>query len=280
MMLQTTQPPRAGKPPGKAWFAPAGLRALAAWRDARRTLSLIGELLRAFAHLLRRRGDMRAADLAWQFDQTGPRSVPIVMLVSGMIGLILAYMGAAQLQQFGAKAFIADLMTVSVVREIAALLTGIILAGRVGAAFAAQLGSMQANDELDALRTLGIDPVAHLVLPRVLALLFVAPLLTVIAAAMGLLVGWIAAAQIYGVVSAEYLARSADALTGAHVGVGLLKGTIYGVLVAIAGCRQGLHAGKSAQAVGDATTQAVVQSVVWIVCAASVLTVVFHRLDV
>lgn len=260
-----------------AWLAAVGMRAQAAAQATRLTLTLVGELLQAAAGLLRGRNDMRAADLAWQLEQTGPRSVPIVMLVSGMVGLILAYMGAEQLRPFGAKAFVADLMTLSVVREIAALLTGIVLAGRVGAAFAAQLGSMRAGDELDALRTLGLDPVAHLVLPRVLALLVVAPLLTLVAAATGLLVGWGAAVQIHGVATAEYLSRSAEALGAAHLGVGLLKGTVYGVLVALAGCRQGLHAGKSAQAVGEATTRAVVQSIVWIVSAASVLTVIFQR---
>jgi phospholipid/cholesterol/gamma-HCH transport system permease protein len=270
-------PAPARQPRTAAWLATVGARVQAAGQGARLTLSLVGELLLAFGALLRGRSDMRVADLAWQLEQTGPRSVPIVALVSAMVGLILAYMGAAQLQQFGATSFAADLMTLGVVREVAALLTGIVLSGRVGAAFAAQLGSMRAGDELDALRTLGVDPVSHLVLPRVLALLVVAPLLTLVAAAMGLLVGWAATTQIYGVGSAEYLTRSANTLTGAHLGVGLLKGSVYGVLVALAGCRQGLHAGKSAQAVGDATTRAVVQSIVWIVIAASVLTVVLQR---
>lgn len=273
-------PSAAGAPRAPTWLARVGRRAAGAAQGLRLTLALVGDLLLALGRLLRGRSDMRGADLAWQLEQTGPRSVPIVALVSGMVGLILAYMGAALLQQFGAKSFVADLMAVSVVREIAALLTGIVLAGRVGAAFAAQLGSMRANEELDALRTLGLDPVSHLVLPRVLALLLVSPLLTAFAAAMGLVVGWAAAAQIYGVASAEYLTRSLQALNATHVGVGLLKGTVYGVLVALAGCRQGLQAGRSAQAVGDATTRAVVQSIVWIVSAASVLTVIFQRWDI
>jgi phospholipid/cholesterol/gamma-HCH transport system permease protein len=262
------------------WVARVGSGARAWWRDAQLTLAFVGEVLIALGRLVRGKSDLRFGDLVWQLDQTGPRSVPIVSLVSAMVGLILCYMGGAQLASFGAKSFIAELMTVSVVREIAALLTGVILSGRVGAAFAAQLGSMRANDELDALRTLGLDPIGHLVLPRVLALLLVSPLLTAFGAVVGMAVAWIAAGLIYGVDSTEYLTRSMQALTGEHLSVGLIKGGIYGVLVAMAGCRQGLYSGRSAEAVGQAVTQSVVKSVVWIVCAASILTVIFQRLGI
>jgi phospholipid/cholesterol/gamma-HCH transport system permease protein len=256
-----------------------GERARAVAEDSRTTLGFIGSLLLAVGRLLRGRSDMRFSDFAWHLDQTGPRSLPIVALVSFLVGLIVAYMGAAQLVRFGAQTYIADLVTVGVVREIAALLVGIVLAGRVGAAFAAQIGSMRANEEVDALQTLGIDPVGHLVLPRVLALLVAGPLLTVFAAVVGMGVGWLVAVFLYDVTPLEYLFKSLQALTLPHVLVGLLKGTVYAVLVALAGCRQGLAAGRSAQAVGDATTAAVVQAIVWIVVAASTLTVIFQRLD-
>jgi phospholipid/cholesterol/gamma-HCH transport system permease protein len=281
LSLPADDAPRAvprGEPPH--WVAVLGKGAQNWWRDARVTLAFVGEVLIALGKLLRGRSDMRIADFALQLDQTGPRSVPIVALVSAMVGLILCYMGGAQLASFGAKSFIADLMTASVVREIAALLTGVILSGRVGAAFAAQLGSMSANDELDALRTLGIDPISHLVLPRVLALMLVSPLLTAFGAVVGLAVGWGAAALIYAVPATEYVTRSMQAMSGDHVAVGLIKGSVYGMLVALAGCRQGLHSGRSAQAVGEAVTQSVVKSIVWIVCAASILTVIFQRLGI
>lgn len=262
------------------WVTALGQRAGASGEKARQSVEIVGSTLLAAARLLRGRSDMRLADLAWQLEQTGPRSLPIIVLVSFLVGLIVAYMGAAQLERFGAQSYVADLVTVGVVREIAALLVGIVLAGRIGAAFAAQLGSMRANEEIDALQTLGIDPVEHLVLPRVLALLIVGPLLTAFAALVGMGVGWLVAVGLYGVSPLEYVFKSLQALTGAHVGVGLLKGTVYAVLVGLAGCRQGLAAGRSAQAVGDATTAAVVQSIVWIVVAASTLTVIFQRLDV
>ena len=260
------------------WVTQVGLWASAGWADGRDTLHFIGEVLLSLGRLLRGRANMRWSDLAWQFDRTGPRSVGIVTLVCGLVGVILAYMGADQLRRFGAQTYIADLVSIGMVREIAALMTGVILAGRVGAAFAAQLGSMQANDEIDALRSLGLDPVDHLVLPRLLALLLAAPLLTAMAALTGLLAGWAVAVVIFGVPAADFLARSLHALTPAHVLIGLFKGTVYAMLVALAGCRQGLAAGRSAEAVGQATTAAVVQAIVWIVVVASVLTIVFQRL--
>ena len=265
-------------PVGLQWANRIGQQARRSTAEAARSLEFIGQVMQALGRLLRGRSALRWSDLAWQLEQTGPRSVPIVALVCGLVGVILAYMGAAQLQLFGAQSYIADLVSVGVVREIAALMTGVILAGRVGAAFAAQLGSMQANEEIDALRTLGIDPVDHLVLPRLLAMLLVAPLLTAMAALVGLCAGWAVAALVFGIPPLEYLTRSQQAVTATHLGIGLFKGTVYAMLVALAGCRQGLAAGRSAQAVGQATTAAVVQAIVWIVVAASALTIMFQRL--
>lgn len=262
------------------WLGQVGRAFTGSWSRARTTLGFLGEVIVSLGRLARGRSGLRWRDLAWQLDQTGPRSLPIVSLVSFLVGLILAYMGAAQLQRFGAQIYIADLVTVGVVREIAALMTGIILSGRVGAAFAAQLGSMQANEEIDALRTLGIVPIENLVLPRLIAMVIVAPMLTAYASLVGCLAGLLVAVGIYGVVPLEYLHQSWEAISLTHIAVGLLKGTVYAGLVALAGCRQGLFAGRSAQAVGDATTAAVVQSIVWIVVAASALTIMFQRLDI
>jgi phospholipid/cholesterol/gamma-HCH transport system permease protein len=260
------------------WVTELGFGVEAAWARGLATLRFFGEVVLALGRWVRGRSDLRAVDLLWQIDQTGPRSVPIVSLVCGLVGLILAYMGAIQLQRFGAESYIADLVSVGVVREIAALMTGVILSGRVGAAFAAQIGSMQANEEIDALRTLGIDPVDYLVLPRLLAMALVAPLLTAAAALVGMLAGWLVATAVFGVPPLDYLVRSLQALTVPNVSIGLFKGTVYAMLVALAGCRQGLSAGRSAEAVGQATTAAVVQAIVWIVVSASVLTIVFQRL--
>jgi phospholipid/cholesterol/gamma-HCH transport system permease protein len=260
------------------WLSSLGHAVATHTGHVRYTLGFVGEVVLSCGRLLRGRSDLRWADLAWQLEQTGPRSLPIVSLVCGLVGLILAYMGAIQLQRMGAQAFIADLVTIAVVREIAALMMGVIMAGRIGAAFAAQIGSMQANEEIDALRTMGVNPVDHLVLPRLLAMLVVSPLLTAQAALMGMLAGSVVAVFIFEVPPLEYLNRSLQALSMRHVLIGLVKGSTYGVLVALAGCCQGLQAGRSALAVGQATTSAVVKGIVWIVVAASALTIACQRL--
>jgi phospholipid/cholesterol/gamma-HCH transport system permease protein len=245
------------------------------------TLAFFGQVLLALWRSLRGRGgpgNLPADSLLQQLDLTGPRSLPIVLLACALLGVMLAYMGGAQLGRIGAQGFLADVVTVGMVRELGGLMTGIILAGRVGAAFAAQLASMQANEEIDALRVLGLDPVAHLVLPRLLALLLVAPGLIVLGALAGVLAGWPAAVFAYNVGAAEYLHQSLAALTPVHLWIGLFKGMLYAALVALAGCREGLHAGRSAEAVGEATTRAVVKGLVWIVAAACGTTVFFTGL--
>ena len=259
-------------------LARVGLRTHLARERLSQTLGFVGEFLLATGRLLRGRTAMRGQDLLQQLWACGPASLPIVSLVSALVGLIIAYLGAAQLERFGAQIYMADLVTIGEVREVAALMTAIILAGRVGAAFAAQLGSMQANEEIDALRSLGLEPMEHLVLPRVIALTVMTPLLTVYAAAVAMVAGMFVGEGIFRFEPLEYLVRSGLSLSFAHLGIGLLKATVYGLLVGLAGCRQGLFAGRSAQAVGDATTAAVVQAIVWIVVAASALTISFQRL--
>jgi phospholipid/cholesterol/gamma-HCH transport system permease protein len=242
------------------------------------TIAFFGEVLLGLLRWLRGRTVVPAADVLHQLDQIGPRSLPIVLLTCALLGLMLAYMGGAQLGRIGAQGFLADVVTVGMVRELAGLMTGIVLAGRVGSAFAAQLATMQAGEEIDALRVLGVDPIAHLVLPRLLALLLMAPVLIGFGALAGIAAGWPAAVLAYGVTTPEYIHQCLRAITSTHLWIGLFKGMIYVVLVALAGCREGLHAGRSAQAVGAATTAAVVKALVWIVAAACLTTVVFTNL--
>lgn len=246
--------------------------------DASATLAFVGEVLMGIGRLLSGRSTMRGSDLLRQLDLCGPLSLGIVALTSSLVGLMLAYMGGAQLDRIGAQGFIADVVTVGVVREMAGMMTGIILAGRVGASFAAQLGTMQANEEIDALRTLGIDPIDYLVMPRLLAMLLIAPLLVSYAAVLGVAAGALPTTGIYGVSASEYWHRCLTALNWTHLWIGLFKGTLYTVLVALAGCLEGLNAGRSAQAVGEATTTAVVKALVWIVVAASASTALFQSL--
>lgn len=258
---------------------PAPVRAVRqALHEARQTVAFVGEVILALARWSRGKARVRGRDVLHQLDQTGPRSAPIVLLSCALVGVMLAYMGGAQLDRIGAEGFLAGVVTVGMVRELAGLMTGVILSGRVGAAYAAQLATMQAGEEVDALRVLGVDPVVHLVLPRLLALLLMAPALLAFGALAGIAAGAVPAILVYGVGGAEYLQQSLRALTATHLWIGLFKGLLYAALVALAGCREGLHAGRSAEAVGQATTAAVVKALVWIVMAACATTVAFTAL--
>ncbi len=270
--LQLARAGEAATPPAPARLPPPGAS------QAAITVAFFGAVLLAVGRWLGGRSRVRAADVLQQLDETGPRSLPIVLLTCALVGLMLAYMGGAQLGRIGAQGFLADVVTVGMVRELAGLMTAVILAGRVGAAFAAQLATMQAGEEIDALRVLGVDPITHLVLPRLLALLLMAPALMACGALAGVAAGWPPAVLAYGVTSSEYWHQGLRALNFTHLWIGLFKGMLYVALVAVAGCRCGLHAGRSAQAVGQATTAAVVKALVWVVAAATGTTMVFTNL--
>ncbi|MEC5399524.1 ABC transporter permease [Uliginosibacterium sp. H1] len=261
-------------------FAQVGHLALDSWHNLPRNAAFAGEIALSLMRLVRGKAQMRSRDLWLQIDLVGPRALPIVSLISFLVGTILAYMGAVQLAQFGAQIYIADLVAIGMTREIGALMTGIILAGRTGAAFAAQIGSMQAGEEVDALTTLGISPIDHLVLPRMLALVIMTPLLTLYAGFVGILAGLLVANTVFNVGIAEYWYETLSVMTFAHISVGLVKGAVYGALVAFAGCLRGIHCGRSAQSVGDAATSAVVTGILLITIFASVLTVIFQKLGI
>lgn len=244
-------------------------------RESAITVAFFGEVLLAIGRWLRGRSIMPKDELLRQIDFTGPRSMPIVLMSCALVGLMLAYMGGAQLMSIGAQTYIAQVVAIGLVREMAGLIMAIILAGRLGASFAAQIGTMKANEEIDALRALGVDPVSYLVLPRLFALMLIAPALQVMSAFVGVVAAWPVATGAYGVSSAEYWHQSWDSIALLDVVVGQIKAMLYVILVAIAGCREGLNAGRDAQAVGAATTSAVVKSLVWIVVAASATTIFF-----
>ncbi|MCW5632334.1 MAG: ABC transporter permease [Rubrivivax sp.] len=242
------------------------------------TVAFFGEVLLAGARWLSGRAVVRGAEVLHQLDETGPRSLPIVALTCALVGLMLAYMGGAQLGRIGAYNYLADIVAIGMTRELSGLMTGVILAGRIGSAFAAQLATMKAGEEIDALRVLGVDPIGHLVLPRLLALLAMTPALYACGVLAGIVAGWPAAVGSYGVTTIEYFHQCARAIDFTHLNIGLFKAMLYVALVALAGCREGLHAGRSAEAVGAATTSAVVKGLVWMVVAACITTVVFSIL--
>jgi len=270
----------ARRPAQATTLARVGELTLGLLRGGPELARFLAEVQGALARAARGRARYRRADFWLTVQQVGPDALPIVALISFLVGVILAYMGALQLVQFGAEIYIADLVAIGMVRELGALMTGIILAGRSGAAFAAQIGTMQVNEEVDALRTLGIAPIEYLVLPRLLALIVMMPLLTVYSGLAGMLAGLFVSTTVMGIDGFEYVQQSLRALSLEHFLVGLSKGTVYGVLIALAGCLRGMQCGRSAQAVGEATPSAVVTSILWIVISASFLTVLYQHLGI
>ena len=244
------------------------------------TVDFVGELGLSTMRLVAGKASMRAADVIEVIQASGWQALPIVSLISLLIGLILAYMGAVQLQMFGAQIFVADLVGIGMAREMGAVMTGVIMAGRTGAAFAANIGTMQVNEEIDALRTLGVVPMDYLVLPRVTALVLMMPLLTIYSIFMGLCGGMAVSVGAFDISAIQYLNQTREALTLTHLGIGVSKSVIFALIVAVSGCMQGIGCGRSAAAVGEATTSAVVTAIVYIVVADGILAVVTNVLGI
>lgn len=252
-----------------------GTWALAASREATVILAFVGEAFVAFLKFLLGRARYRRSDLLLVIQEVGAQALPIVTLISFLVGVILAYVGAIQLRQFGAQVYVADLVGIGMTREMGAMMAAIIMAGRTGAAFAAQLGTMQVNEEIDALKTLGISAMEFLVLPRMLALAVMMPLLCVYADLLGILGGAAVGIGTLDIGPTQYYLRTTEAVGLDSALAGLIKASVFGVLVAIAGCLRGMQCGRSSAAVGAATTSAVVTGIVLIVVSDALTTVIF-----
>ena len=241
-------------------------------------LSFIGEAFLAFSRLLRGTARFRRSDLILLIQECGAQALPIVSLISLLVGLILAFVGAVQLRLFGAQIYVADLVGIGMAREMGAMMTAIVMAGRTGAAFAAQLGTMEVNEEIDALKTLGMSPMEFLVLPRMLALVLMLPLLCLYADLMGILGGGLIGVGMLDISAVQYFNETLSALTITQFMAGLIKAAIFGVLVALSGCLRGMQCGRSASAVGDAATSAVVTAIVSIIVSDALLTIIYDRI--
>ncbi|HAM49513.1 MAG TPA: hypothetical protein DCP92_01995 [Nitrospiraceae bacterium] len=257
-----------------------GDSAIAFWRSILEMLAFIGEASVAFVRLFVGKAQFRRSDFFLILQECGAQALPIVSLISILVGLILAFIGAIQLKIFGAQIYVASLVGIGMVRALAAVMTGIIMAGRTGAAFAAQLGTMQVNEEIDALKTLGVSPMEFLVLPRMLALFLMMPLLSLYADLMGVLGGLIIGVGMLDLNVMEYYLKTRESVSMNDVFVGLFSASVFGVLVALAGCMRGMQCGRSASAVGEATTSAVVTSIVSIVVSMALITVVCNILHI
>ena len=222
----------------------------------------------------------RPISIARHVYDTGIAAIPIVALIGFLIAVILAYMGAQQLRKFGADIFVVDLVTVGVLRELGVLLTAIIVAGRSGSAFAAEIGAMCLNEEVDALRAIGVDPIEVLVVPRVLGLLIALPLLTVIADVIGLAGGGLLCRLLLDMPLSQFLNRANEAIATSTFWVGLFKAPIFASLIALAGCWCGLRVRDSSRDLGRLTTQAVVQAIFLVILADALFAVLFMKLDI
>jgi phospholipid/cholesterol/gamma-HCH transport system permease protein len=243
-------------------------------------LGFFGDLSVALARFATRKARYRTIDLMEVVQQCGPEAVGIVSLIAFLVGVILAFMGAVQLSQFGASIYVADLVGIGMVRDMGAMMTAIIMSGRTGAAFAAKLGTMKVTQEIDALTTMGISPLEFLVLPRVLALLMMMPLLCLFADFVGILGGAFVGVAMLDLSLTSYLRETIASITFVDFAGGIIKGTTYGGLIALAGCLRGFQCGDSSSAVGDAATAAVVMSIVMVVAACGVFAVAFNFLGI
>ena len=250
------------------------------FQSAGELLGFIGDAVIAVMSLLRGKAQYRRSDLGLIMQAVSAQALPIVSLICFLVGLILAFIGAIQLQLFGAQIYVADLVGIAMVRLMAAIMTGIVMAGRTGGAFAAQLGTMQVNQEIDALKTLGISPMEFLVLPRMLALALMMPLLCLYANFMGILGGMVVGVWMLNIGFIQYYDETAKAVGLWNLGIGLFSGFVFGVIVALAGCMRGMQCGRSASAVGEAATSAVVTAIVGIIASTAVITVLCNMLGI
>ncbi len=257
-----------------------GNSVLSLGKGSRELILFIGEMMLAFWALLRGKARFRMVDLMICIEDAGPGGLPITTLISLLVGLILAFVGALQLAMFGAQIYIADLVALGTVREMGPLMTAVIMSGRTGASYAAQLGTMNVNSEIDALRTMGISPLEFLVLPRMLGLILVMPLLCLYADLMGITGGGIISLGFFDLSFTQYFNQIQKAVDLEDLLIGLFKSLVFAALIGLAGCMRGMQCGRSASAVGEATTSAVVDSIVYIVVADSILTLICNQLGI
>ena len=246
---------------------------------SRDVLEFLGEVTQSLLRFARGRASFSRRDLWNVFRECGVDALPIVTLTSLLLGLILAFVSSMQLKLFGAEIYVASLVGVSMVRVMGPVLTGIVLAGRTGASFAAVIGSMQVNEEVDALTGFGISPMDFLVLPRLLGLAVMTPLLTLYSNIAGIAGGFLVGVLMLGITPAAYVANTLSLMQMSYVWIGLLHAFVFGILIALCGCYQGIRSGRNASAVGRATTSAVVNSIVGIIVATSVITIIFTVVD-
>lgn len=257
-----------------------GERALHIYTTTLSLLDFLGEITISFGRLIMGKAYFRRDDFVVIVQKCGANAFVLVSLISLLVGMILAFIGAIQLKLLGAQIFIADIVGIAMVRVMGAVMTAVIMSGRTGASFAAELGIMQVNEEIDAFKTLGVSPVEFLVMPRVLALIIMMPLLTIYADLMGILGGFVVSVNMLNLSSVEYWTHTHEAVKLNNLWVGLIHSFIFGIIIAVAGCFRGIKCERSAAGVGEATTSAVVSAITGIVIATAIITFICQVLGV
>jgi phospholipid/cholesterol/gamma-HCH transport system permease protein len=261
-------------------LANLGRNTLAAGAEAARLLSFYGQTVLTLARVLLRPSRLRLTSLTHHLEQTCVNALPVVGLISFLIGIVMAYQGADQLRRFGAEIFTVDLLAISALREIGILLTAVVVAGRSGSAFTAQIGMMKVNEEIDALRTLGLDPLEVLVLPRLLALMIALPLLAFFADIMALFGGGVMCAFVLDISPDQYINRLSEAIWPRTFWVGIVKAPVFAFVIAMVGCYEGLTVDGSAESVGRKTTLSVVVAIFLVIVFDAIFSIVFSSLGI
>ncbi len=250
------------------------------WKDSLKFIAFIGAVVQTFFFVLTHPRRFRFTSLVFSIEQVGLNALPIVGLISFLIGVVLAYQGASQLRRFGAEIFVVDLIAISVLREVGILLTAIVVAGRSGSAFTAQIGSMVVHEEVDAMRTIGLDPMEVLVLPRVLALVIALPLLAFFSDILGLIGGGLMAWVTQGLSPVLFMERLQENIGFWTFGVGMIKAPVFAALIALVGCYEGFQVSGSAESVGRQTTRSVVEAIFLVIVADAVFSVFFNIIGI
>lgn len=262
------------------WVADIGAGVEEIFTEALDLIAFFGELVLATGRVLANPRRFRWVPLLVHIEQTGINALPIVGLISFLIGVVLAYQGADQLRQFNAQFLTVNMVGISVLREMGILLTAIVVAGRSGSAFTAQIGTMQVSEEVDALRTMGLDPMEVLALPRVAALIITLPILTFFADLMGLLGGGVMCVLLIDMTFAQYVGRLNDVVSATHFWVGMVKAPVFAILIALVGCFEGLRVTGSAESVGTMTTRSVVEGIFLVIIFDALFSILFSILSI
>lgn len=255
-----------------------GTWAINVYDSVSKGLSFIGQALASVFRLISGTAVMRKVDFLFALEACSYKALGIVSIVSFMVGLILAYVGSIQLKNFGAQIYVASLVAIGMTRIMGAIMAGIVMSGRTGAAYAATIGTMQVNEEIDALKTMGISTTDFLVLPRLSALIITMPFLTLLADTLGILGGAVIGIFTLEIPYQEYWKYTYEALRQSTFWVGIFHGFVYGWIISLCGCYYGIYSGRNADSVGVATTKAVVSSIVWMIVVTGILTFVFQEL--